>query len=176
MIIESLSNKELKKLITRYKKEFPIFEPKWIEINENSIQESQNKGYLDHCSEYFKQGVVVYRLNLSVLWKMIYKPEECYTGRHLWSSKHDKDKIAEVLYDWAERKIYLSPITVVCHLSIPRLLISDGNHRFSVLRYLSEKTEKDYEVLIAVNAETSQLIEKYADKLNLNVFEIYPNL
>lgn len=172
--VELLSDKELKQLIREYKNNFPVFEPKWIELTKQSIQKSQDKGYFNHCSDVFKKGVVVYKLNFSLLWNMLYKPEECYCSKYLWSQKYEKNKIAKVIYAWAEKKLSLSPITVVCHLSISKLLISDGNHRFSVLRYLSEINKEDYEVLIATNVETSRCVDNYAKNLNLNIIKIYP--
>ncbi len=160
-------------LIEQFKKDFPHFSPLWINVNQETIIEALNQEYCTFDHQIIQNGLVVYEIYFDLLWEIIDFPE-CYDIQYFWETHddvdrdglgHDDYKIAKVIDAWSNKKVPLSPICMIYDLNAHRknqlkLSIIDGNHRFSVLRYLYYRTEQPIEVLIMVDTKTAGFIDQ----------------
>lgn len=160
-------------LIEQFKKDFPHFSPLWINVNQETIIEAVKQKYCAFDDEIIQNGVVIYKICFDLLWETIDFPK-CYDIQCLWETHDDMDhdglghddyNIVKVIDAWSNKKIPLSPICMIYNQNAHRknqlkLSIVDGNHRFSVLRYLHYQTQKPIEALIMVDTKTATLIDQ----------------
>lgn len=160
-------------LIEQFKKDFPHFSPLWISVNQKTIIEAVEQKYCSFDDQIIQNGLIVYKICFELLWEIIDFPE-CYDIQCFWETNdnieraslgHDDYKIAKVIDAWSNKKIPLSPICMIYDRNAYRknqlkLSIVDGNHRFSVLRYLHYQTQKPIEAMIMVDTKTAALIDQ----------------
>lgn len=129
-------NKKFNDLAIEYKKKVPIISLLW-DMSEKSIF------YNDINNDLIGCGIDIYTAEINDIWDGIFKPE-IYAPKTLWKNTHDKCKIAKVIHCWEKRQ-KLSPIFLVKHLSLQKALIADGNHRFTVAKYIKSLNDEKHE-------------------------------
>ncbi|MEB3767276.1 hypothetical protein [Acinetobacter sp. MD2] len=171
-------------LIEQFKKDFPHFSPLWINVNQETIIKALEQKYCSFNENIIQNGLIVYKICFELLWEIIDFPE-CYDIECFWETNdnieraglgHDDYKIARVIDAWSNKKS-LSPICMIYDRNADqknqlKLSIVDGNHRFSVLRYLHYQTQKPIEVLIMVDTETARLIDQKFQN-NQDVYKMF---
>ena len=91
-----------------------------------------------------------------------------YQRQYRWETSHCKqllDDIVEIASLHNEDAHFIGSIVYVADSiytssKMKKLSIVDGNHRFSVLRYLHYQTQKPIEALIMVDTKTAALIDQ----------------
>ncbi len=139
---------ERQALVQKYRKNTPKITPQWNTQPEALIHNNIDEKEID-------LGLTLYLAPFKDVWNGIYKPS-IYDKKTLWKKVHEQWKIARVIDNWLHN-IPLTPIIMIKHGTKDMGLILDGNHRFTVARYMDcenipfwVQTGKDSWVSIAI--------------------------